>query len=191
MVRIGGFRAVMASVIMSTCVWSFVGAEDSSPALLGARPIAPPARVPTDDAAASEALSHVPDRLWPVRSPIGMNEPIHLEGTCPVIDGEPLGPVEIWIDQVTEPIHTGITATHWSYVLSVTDLVSTLHLTVWCGTPAPNESYPPELVITVDMVATGRPPTPPPIAPTVPPEVAQDPPVVLTTNEPIDIPATE
>jgi hypothetical protein len=86
------------------------------------------------------------------------------EGTCPVVDGVPMGPVVLWlIGTETEVITTGMIAESWSYAWTApTDPGEFASFTFqfWCGDPTGYErGYPVDLQQVVHMVAVAPPST--------------------------------
>jgi hypothetical protein len=83
-----------------------------------------------------------------------------ISGTCPTVDGAPLGPVVIWqIGSTSTTIATGVTAAQWSYDWTAPTTVEPLVLQVWCGDPSGyTGGYPEQLQIDVVFVAQEAPP---------------------------------
>ncbi|HEX6658503.1 MAG TPA: hypothetical protein VF065_10505 [Ilumatobacter sp.] len=92
---------------------------------------------------------------------VGIGGTARISGECPMVDGAPLGPVEIWqIGSAVTPIATGVTAAAWSYDWTAPTAVEPLVLQVWCGDPSQYQGgYPESLQIEVVFVAQEAPTT--------------------------------
>jgi hypothetical protein len=100
----------------------------------------------------------IPLSVAPQSITVGVGGSARISGECPVVDGSPLGPVEIWeIGSTVTPIATGVTAAEWSYDWTAPADVEPLALQIWCGDPSQYEGgYPESLqidVVYVDQVA--------------------------------------
>lgn len=95
---------------------------------------------------------------------VGAGGSIEIEGTCWVVDGQPLGPVELWVvNGSTNVIETGVRAAHWTYDWTAPTEGGVAALQVWCGDPAGYQGgYPLERQLAINIVEVG----PPPISPT-------------------------
>lgn len=105
--------------------------------------------------------SPVPLSVGPQSVRVGAGGTARISGECPVVDGSPLGPVEIWqIGSTVTPIATGVTAAAWSYDWTAPTAVEPLVLQVWCGDPSQYEGgYPESLQIDVVFVDQAAPTT--------------------------------
>lgn len=94
---------------------------------------------------------------------VGAGNSISIEGTCWVVDGQPLGPVELWvINGSTHVIKTGLRAAHWTFDWTAPTQGGVVAIQAWCGDPASNSSgYPLDLQLAINIVEVGPPPTPP------------------------------
>ncbi len=96
----------------------------------------------------------IPLSVAPETLSVGVGGVARISGECPVIDGAPLGPVEIWqIGSTVTPISTGVTAASWSYDWTAPTEVEPLVLQIWCGDPSQYAGgYPEALQIEVVFV---------------------------------------
>ena len=96
----------------------------------------------------------IPLSVAPETLSVGVGGVARISGECPVVDGAPLGPVEIWqIGSTVTPISTGVTAASWSYDWIAPTEVEPLVLQIWCGDPSQYEGgYPEALQIEVVFV---------------------------------------
>ena len=103
----------------------------------------------------------IPLTVAPRSITVGAGGTARIFGECPVVDGSPLGPVEIWqIGSTVTPISTGVTAAAWSYDWTAPVDVEPLALQIWCGDPSQYEGgYPESLQIEVVFVAQEAPTT--------------------------------
>jgi hypothetical protein len=103
----------------------------------------------------------IPLSVAPQSITVGAGGTARISGECPVVDGVPLGPVEIWeIGSTVTPISTGVTAAAWSYDWTAPADVEPLVLQVWCGDPSQYVGgYPESLQIEVVFVAQEAPTT--------------------------------
>jgi hypothetical protein len=103
----------------------------------------------------------IPLSVAPSSITVGVGGTARISGECPVVDGVPLGPVEIWqIGTTVTPIATGVTAAAWSYDWTAPTEIEPLALQVWCGDPAQYRGgYPESLQIEVVFVAQEAPTT--------------------------------
>jgi hypothetical protein len=100
----------------------------------------------------------IPLSVAPQSITVGVGGAARISGECPVVNGSPLGPVEIWeIGSTVTPISTGVTAAEWSYDWTAPTDVQPLVLQIWCGDPSQYVGgYPESLqidVVFVDQVA--------------------------------------
>jgi hypothetical protein len=112
----------------------------------------------------------IPLSVAPGSITVGAGGTARISGECPIVDGAPLGPVEIWqIGSIVTPISTGVTSASWSYDWTAPGEVEPLVLQIWCGDPSQYRGgYPESLQIEVVFVAQAAPTTTtPPVA--VPP----------------------
>jgi hypothetical protein len=103
----------------------------------------------------------IPLSVAPPAVTVGIGGTARISGECPVVDGAPLGPVEIWqIGSTVTPIATGVTAAAWSYDWTAPTAVEPLVLQIWCGDPSSYQGgYPESLQIEVVFVAQEAPTT--------------------------------
>jgi hypothetical protein len=109
----------------------------------------------------TNAPAPIPLSVAPPSITVGIGGAARISGECPVVDGGPLGPVEIWqIGATVTPISTGVTAATWSYDWTAPTEVGPLVLQIWCGDPSQYQGgYPESLQIEVVFVAQGAPTT--------------------------------
>jgi len=103
----------------------------------------------------------IPLSVTPRSITVGAGGTARIGGECPVVDGAPLGPVEIWqIGSTVTPISTGVTAAVWTYDWTAPTDLEPLVLQVWCGDPSQySGGYPESLQIKVVFVAQEAPTT--------------------------------
>jgi hypothetical protein len=103
----------------------------------------------------------IPLSVTPTSITVGLGGTARITGECPIVDGAPLGPVQIWqIGSIVTPIATGVTSASWSYDWSAPSEVAPLVLQVWCGDPSQYRGgYPESLLIEVVFVAQAAPTT--------------------------------
>jgi hypothetical protein len=103
----------------------------------------------------------IPLSVTPASIIVGVGGTARISGECPVVDGAPLGPVEIWqIGSTVTQIATGVTAAAWSYDWTAPTAVEPLVLQIWCGDPSRYRGgYPASLQIEVVFVAQEAPTT--------------------------------
>ena len=102
---------------------------------------------------------------------VGAGNSISIEGTCWVVDGQPLGPVELWvINGSAHVIKTGLRAAHWTFDWTAPTQGGVVAIQAWCGDPATNTGgYPLERQLAINIVEVAPPPTkptPPTVTPT-------------------------
>lgn len=99
-------------------------------------------------------MTPIPLSVAPQSVTVGVGGIARITGECPVVGGEPLGPVEIWqIGSAVTAISTGVTAATWSYDWTAPGDVEPLVLQVWCGDPSQYAGgYPESLQIEVVFV---------------------------------------
>jgi hypothetical protein len=115
-----------------------------------------PSSAPTTQPAVPIPLSVAPPSIT-----VGAGGTARISGECPIVDGAPLGPVQIWqIGATVTPISTGVTAAAWSYDWTAPTEVEPLVLQIWCGDPSQYAGgYPESLQIEVVFVAQEAPTT--------------------------------
>jgi hypothetical protein len=103
----------------------------------------------------------IPLSVSPSTVVVGVGGTARISGTCPLVDGVPRGPVEIWqVGQSMVVIPTGVTAEAWSYDWTSPDAAQPLVLQVWCGDPSSHVGgYPAAMQIQVEFVAQQAPPS--------------------------------
>jgi hypothetical protein len=123
-------------------------------------PPADPISTTSSTTTTTTAPAPIPLSVAPPSITVGVGGTARISGECPVVDGAPLGPVEIWqIGATVTPIATGVTAAAWSYDWSAPTEVEPLVLQVWCGDPSQYRGgYPESLQIGVVFVAQEAPP---------------------------------
>ena len=116
---------------------------------------------PSSTATTTAPAAPIPLSVAPQSVTVGAGGTARISGECPVVDGVPLGPVEIWeIGSTVTPISTGVTAAAWSYDWTAPADVQPLVLQVWCGDPSQYAGgYPESLQIEVVFVAQEAPTT--------------------------------
>lgn len=125
---------------------------------------APPATEPTVPSTTADPApdppSPVPLGVAPTTVTVGVGGTAQISGTCPVVDGRPRGPVEVWeVGDTVTIVHTGVTAAEWTYEWTAPTDVRSLVLQVWCGDPTGYlGGYPTALEIEVVFVAQEAPP---------------------------------
>jgi hypothetical protein len=94
---------------------------------------------------------------------VGAGDSISIEGTCWVVDGQPLGPVELWVlNGSTNVIETGMRAAHWTYEWTAPTERGVVAIQVWCGDPEGFQGgYPLARQLAINIVEVGPPPTSP------------------------------
>ncbi len=94
---------------------------------------------------------------------VGAGGSISIEGTCWVVDGQPLGPVELWVlNGSTDVIETGMRAAHWIYEWTAPPERGVVAIQVWCGDPEGFQGgYPLARQLAINIVEVGPPPTSP------------------------------
>ena len=94
---------------------------------------------------------------------VGAGGSISIEGTCWVVDGQPLGPVELWVlSGSTNVIETGMRAAHWTYEWTAPTEGGVVAIQVWCGDPEGFQGgYPLARQLAINIVGVGPPPPPP------------------------------
>jgi hypothetical protein len=119
--------------------------------------VVPPSSTPD----AALATPPIPLRVAPQSVTVGAGGTAQISGECPVVDGAPLGPVEIWqIGSTVTQISTGVTAATWSYDWTAPTEIEPLVLQIWCGDPSQYAGgYPESLQIEVVFVAQEAPTT--------------------------------
>ena len=115
----------------------------------------------TSSTTTSAPAPPIPLSVAPASITVGVGGTARISGECPVVDGAPLGPVEIWqIGSTVTPIATGVTAAAWSYDWTAPTAVEPLVLQIWCGDPSQYQGgYPESLQIEVVFVAQAAPTT--------------------------------
>ena len=115
----------------------------------------------TSSTTTSAPAPPIPLSVAPASITVGVGGTARISGECPVVDGAPLGPVEIWqIGSTVTPIATGVTAAAWSYDWTAPTAVEPLVLQIWCGDPSQYQGgYPESLQIEVAFVAQEAPTT--------------------------------
>ena len=115
----------------------------------------------TSSTTTSAQAPPIPLSVAPASITVGVGGTARISGECPVVDGAPLGPVEIWqIGSTVTPIATGVTAAAWSYDWTAPTAVEPLVLQIWCGDPSQYQGgYPESLQIEVVFVAQEAPTT--------------------------------
>ena len=128
--------------------------ETSEPATTDAAPAVVADVEPSTSTTTSQPAPPIPLSVAPESVTVGVGGVARISGECPVVDGAPLGPVEIWqIGSVVTPISTGVTAATWSYDWTAPSDVEPLVLQIWCGDPSQYEGgYPESLQIEVVFV---------------------------------------
>jgi hypothetical protein len=116
---------------------------------------------PSSTATTTTPAAPIPLSVAPQSITVGAGGTARISGECPVVDGVPLGPVEIWeIGSTVTPISTGVTAAAWAYDWTAPADVEPLVLQVWCGDPSQYAGgYPESLQIEVVFVAQEAPTT--------------------------------
>jgi hypothetical protein len=130
-------------------------------------PTAPPSTevamvaVVDDSSTTTPPAPPIPLSVAPQSITVGVGGTARISGQCPVVDGSPLGPVEIWeIGSTVTPISTGVTAAQWSYDWTAPSDIEPLVLQVWCGDPSRYVGgYPESLQIDVVFVDQAAPTT--------------------------------
>ena len=115
----------------------------------------------TPSAPSTQPAAPIPLSVAPPLITVGVGGTARISGECPIVDGAPLGPVQIWqIGATVTPISTGVTAAAWSYDWTAPTDVEPLVLQIWCGDPSQYAGgYPESLQIEVVFVAQEAPTT--------------------------------
>jgi hypothetical protein len=123
--------------------------------------LADPTSTTSSTTTTSAPAPPIPLSVAPASITVGVGGTARISGECPVVDGAPLGPVEIWqIGSTVTPIATGVTAAAWSYDWTAPTAVEPLVLQIWCGDPSRYRGgYPASLQIEVVFVAQEAPTT--------------------------------
>ncbi len=113
----------------------------------------------TTSTTVATAPTPLPLAVAPARILVGPRDVARITGTCPAVDGEPLGPVTIWeVGSTITAVETTITAAAWTYDWRSPATADVGALQVWCGDPdAWTGGYPAELQIEVVYVAQDGP----------------------------------
>ncbi len=130
----------------------------------------------------ASAPSPLPLSVRASQTVVGAGGTVDFSGECPARDGEPSGPLIVWvIGETTDQITTGVTAVEWTYRWTApTDVgqIRTHTFQFWCGDPVGwDGGYPIALQRVVDMVAQAG-----PASPTAP---------LIETESPVAIPETD
>jgi hypothetical protein len=145
-----------------------IPAESSVPDSSTAPSTTPPSTTPPSTTPPStevtnppEVASPVPLSVTPSSVTVGPGGTARLSGTCPLVDGVALGPVEIWeVGESISVLNTGVTAADWSYDWTAPAEPAEIVLQVWCGDPSNYEGgYPQNMQIDVVFVAQVPAPT--------------------------------
>jgi hypothetical protein len=112
-------------------------------------------------APSTQPAAPIPLSVAPPSISVGVGGTARISGECPIVEGAPLGPVQIWqIGATVTPISTGVTAAAWSYDWTAPTEVEPLVLQIWCGDPSQYAGgYPESLQIQVVFVAQEAPTT--------------------------------
>ena len=182
MIKLGGLTTVVVATATAACGLLMLSGAGPTPAAADDEIVPePPAVVPSstdletqysDELAdptsttsstttTSAPAAPIPLSVAPPALTVGIGGTARISGECPVVDGAPLGPVEIWqIGSTVTPIATGVTAAAWSYDWTAPTTVEPLVLQIWCGDPSQYQGgYPESLQIEVVFVAQEAPTT--------------------------------
>jgi len=185
-IRVGGITSAVVATATAACGLLMLSGAGPAPAVAdGDRVPEPPASstepdateptttaaaeptvVATVESAASSApttqpAAPIPLSVAPPSISVGVGGTARISGECPIVQGTPLGPVQIWqIGATVTPISTGVTAAAWSYDWTAPTEVEPLVLQIWCGDPSQYAGgYPESLQIQVVFVAQEAPTT--------------------------------
>jgi hypothetical protein len=185
-IKVGGVATVVVATATAACGLLMLSGAGPTPAA-GVDTVVEPAAevevpVTTEPAEVVDSTSTttapappIPLSVTPTSITVGVGGTARIAGECPIVDGAPLGPVEIWqIGSVVTPVSTGVTSASWSYDWTAPSEVEPLVLQVWCGDPSQYRGgYPESLQIEVAFVAQAAPTTTAPLVPEPPHQIPE------------------
>jgi hypothetical protein len=181
-IRVGGVTTVVVATATAACGLLMLSGTGPTPAAADDTIVEPAATAPTTVTAVVDPTSTttapappIPLSVAPGSITVGAGGTARISGECPIVDGAPLGPVEIWqIGSIVTPISTGVTSASWSYDWTAPGEVEPLVLQIWCGDPSQYRGgYPESLQIEVVFVAQAAPTTTTPPVPPPPHEIPE------------------